>query len=813
MPSVSVMENLLKDARFALRTMRKQRAFTATAVGTLALAIGASTAIFSVVEATLLRPLPFQTPERLAFMWGVAGPQRAIRGASFIEAQDWARLNHSLEHVAIYDETSLNLRTESGAERVEAEMVSASYFQMLGADARMGRTFGADEDRTPNSHPVVTISDRMWKTRYGSDPNIIGKSLTLNDRPFSVVGVMQPEFNGLSFDTDVWFPAMMVQANGGPTDLTSRGSRWLGAVGLLKRGVTLEQAQADADRVAAQLAKDFPQSNTDRGVQLFTLRDSYLGTTRNILWSVFAAVGLLLLIACANVLGLQFVRAASRTREIGLRLAIGADRWRLVQQLVVEGLVLSVVSAAAGLVVAYWGLQGLLALAPPGALPTYVSPSINAWTFGFAILVALGCGILFGLIPALRASQVNLVDALKAGARSSQTGFGRRLGGQQLLVVAETAVALVLLIGAGLFVRSLQRELSIPPGFDASGMLRARVVLPAQLTPQMRLQVAQQLDERLNAIASVRAVAIGSDLPLGGASSAAFIYVPEADQQVRFYRHSVTANFFTSLGIRVLEGRVFSAGDGDGAPPVVTINESMARRFWPSESPVGKRIRLGDAKGPEVTIVGVVGDVRYRDLRTSLATSEPDVYFPLTQRPVGALQIAVRSDLPAEKLTGSIRRELAAIDPAMALFGVRPMEELLAQQTANGRFASSLLGVFGVAALVLTAVGLYGVLAFLVSLRSREIGIRLALGATRRRVLGEIVRQGLRLIVVGVVIGVAIASGVTRWVATQLYGIGAHDPVVFTVVPLLLLGVAVFASWLPARRAAQVDPQVTLRSE
>ncbi len=807
------MENLVKDARFAFRTMRKQRAFTATAVATLALAIGATTAIFSVVEATLLRPLPFQTPERLAFMWGVAGPQRAIRGASFIEAQDWARLNQTLEHVAIYDETSLNLRTESGAERVEAEMVSASYFPMLGAEARLGRVFGADEDRTPNTHPVVTISDRMWRTRYGADPNIIGKSLTLNDRPFAVVGVMQPEFSGLSFDTDVWFPAMMVQANGGPTDLSTRGSRWLGAVGRTKPGVTLEQAQADADRVAARLTKDFPESNADRGIQLFSLRDSYLGSTRNIIWSVFAAGGLLLLIACANVLGLQFVRAASRTREIGLRLAIGADRWRLVQQLVVEGLVLSVVSAAAGLVVAYWGLQGLLALAPDGALPTYVTPSINAWTFGFAMLVALGCGILFGLIPALRASRVDLVDALREGSRSSSTGFGRRIGGQQLLVVAETAVALVLLIGAGLFVRSLQRELSVPPGFDATGVLRARVVLPGQETPDARLRVSQQLEERLSAVPSVRGVAIGSDLPLGGSSSAAFVFIPEKEQAVRFYRHSVTTNFFSTLGIRLLDGRVFSAEDRDGAPPVVTINESMARRFWPSESPVGKRLRLGNAKGPEVTIVGVVGDVRYRDLRTPLATSEPDVYFPMAQRPAGALQLAVRSNLPQENLSNAIRRELAAIDPAMALFGVRPMEELVAQQTANGRFASSLLGVFGVAALVLTAVGLYGVLAFLVSLRSREIGIRLALGATRGRVLGEIVRQGMRLIVVGVVIGVVIASGVTRWVATQLYGIGAHDPVVFTLVPLLLLGVAVFASWLPARRAAQVDPQVTLRSE
>jgi putative ABC transport system permease protein len=807
------MEKLVRDARFALRTLRKQPAFAVTAIATLALAIGASTAIFSVVEATILRPLPFQTSNRLAFLWGVAGPQRAIRGASFIEAQDWARLNRTFERVAIYDETSLNLRGDAGGERVEAEMVSASYFPMLGATAAIGRTFTAAEDSTPNTHAVVTISHRMWTTRFGSDPAVIGKSLTLNDRPFTIVGVMRPEFAGLSFDTDVWFPAMMVQANGGPSNLASRGDRWLGAVGRLKPGVTLERAQADMDRVAGQLAQEFPQSNSDRGVQLFSLRESYLGSTENLLWSVFAAVGLLLLIACANVLGLQIVRAASRSREIALRLAIGADRWRLVQQLVVEGLVLSAVAAGFGILVAYWGLQGLLALAPDGTLPNYAVPTINGWTFAFAFAVTIFCGVLFGLIPALRASRVDLVDSLKEGARGSSVGFGRRIGGQQLLVVGETALALVMLIGAGLFVRSLQRQLAVDPGFSATDVLRARVVLPQEYTPERRLQVAQQISERLRAIPSVTGVAIGSDLPLSGSSSAAMLHLPQADQRVRYYRHLVLPGFVETMGIRVIDGRALGPDDRDGTPPVVMVNESMARRFWAGESAVGKRLRLGDANGPEVTVAGVVADVRYRDLTTPLSTSEPDVYFPIAQRPAGALQIGVRSTLPEESLTGAIRRELSGIDPALALFGVRPLEAIVAQQTANGRFASSVLGVFGAAALILTAVGLYGVLAFLVSLRSREIGIRLALGATRRAVLGEIVRHGLRLILIGITVGVVVALGVTRWIATLLFGIGAHDPAVFVAVPALLLAVAAVASWFPARRAALVDPQVTLRAD
>lgn len=808
------METILKDARFALRTLRKQPAFALTAIATLALGIGASTAIFSIVESTLLRPLPFRTPDRIVFLWGVAGPQQAIRGASYAEALDWARLNRTFENVAIYDETSLNLRTDTGAERVEAEMVSAPFFQMLGARPQLGRVFSVDEDRVPNSYPVVTISDDMWRGRFGADPAIVGKLLTLNDRSFTVIGVMQPRFKGLSFDTDVWFPAAMVQANGGPADLTKRGSRWLGAVARTKPGVTLEQAQSDVDRVGAQLAKDFPESNTDRGVKILTLRQSYLGSTQKLLLSVFAAVGLLLLISCANVVGLQLVRAASRSREIALRLAIGADRWRLVQQLVVEGLVLSLVAAVAGWLVAYWGLQGLLVLAPEGTLPNYAVPALNVVTFGFTLVVAIGCGVLFGLIPALRSSRVNLVDSLKEGARGSAGTFGaKRFGLQQLLVIGETAVALVLLVGAGLFVRSLQRELSIASGFDARGMLRARVVLPQEHTPQLRLQFAEQLHERLQGIPSVRAVAIASDMPLGGGSNAAFIHIPETQQQVRYYRHSVAPDFFAAMGIKLLEGRAFAPSDRDGSPMVVAISESTARRFWSKESALGKRIRLGDETGPEATIVGVVADVRYRDLTTTLATSEPDVYFSLAQRPAGSLQLGVRSDLPVEGMTSAVRREVATIDPTVPLFGIQPLAKLVEAQTANGRFASSVLGVFGVAALVLTAVGLYGVLAFLVSLRRREIGIRIALGATRSTVLREVIGYGLKLIVVGVTVGVVIASGTTRLVASQLSGVGAYDPLVFTLVPLVLIGIATFASWLPARRAARVDPQIALRQE
>ena len=808
------MDFIRNDLRFALRTLRKQPAFTLTVLATLGLAVGAATAIFSVVESTLLRPLPFQNPDRIAFLWGVAGPQRAIRGGSLIEIQDWARLNRSFDAIAIYDETSLNLRTEQGAERIASEMVSASYFPILGVTPQLGRVFSADEDRVPDANPVVVISDDMWTSRFNRDPEIIGHTLTLNDKPFTVLGVMRPGFKGASFATDIWFPSMMTHANGGPTNLAGRGNRWLGAIGRMKDGVSLETAQNDMQRVAGQLAKDYPESNTDRGVQLFTLRQNYLGSTRTLLLAVFAAVGLLLLIACANVIGLQLVRANNRQREFALRVAIGAERHRLIQQLVVEGLVIAVGAAGVGLLVASAGLQALVALTPAGLLPAYAMPSIDPTAFGFAFLVSVGCGVIFGLTPAMQAARVNLTDSLKQGARGS-AGFGRgvKLGSQQTLVVVETAVAIILLVGAGLFIRSLQKELSVPLRFDAAGITRARFTFPQSYTPEARLQLVNGLQARLSAIPSVTSTALGSDVPLSGGTSAGIVYIPDGDRSARYYRHAVTPNYFETLRISLLGGRIFTTDDRDGTPPVAVVNESMAKRFWPNESAIGKTVRIGDARGPEVSIVGVVADARQRDLTTALATSEPDIYFPLAQRGSGSVQIAVRARLSTDVIAASMRKELAALDPTIPLYGVGSLEAAVASQTASSRFASTMLGVFGGAALLLTGIGLYGVLAFLVSLRRREIGIRLALGATQRRVSRGVLSHGLRLVLAGAVAGLIGASLLTKWITAQLYGVGGNDPLVFGVVPVVLLLIGAVASWAPARRAGQVDPQSALRAD
>jgi predicted permease len=423
--------------------------------------------------------------------------------------------------------------------------------------------------------------------------------------------------------------------------------------------------------------------------------------------------------------------------------------------------------------------------------------------------------VIFGLVPAVRGSRVDLTDSLKQGARGSAAGIGRgmRLGSQQLLVVGETALAVVLLVGAGLYVRSLQKQLDVSLGFDPKNVLRAWFVLPQAYTPEQRLQLVDQLRARLSAVPSVNAVTLDSDLPLAGGTNAAMMHLPEANQTVRFYRHSIDTAFFRTIGAHLVAGRAFGAEDRTGSPAVVIVNESMVRRFWGDKSPIGKTLRLGNETGPEVTIVGVVADIRQRDLTTTLVTSEPDVYFPLAQRPSANIQLAIRSTLPAENLAASVRRELATLDPTIPLFAVRPLEQLLDQQTASGRFASIVLAVFGAAALVLTAVGLYGVLAFLVSLRSREIGIRMALGATQGRVLGGVIGQGIRLVVTGSVIGSIAAALLVGWISSQLFGIRAHDPIVFVGVPFVLIAVASAASWLPARRAARVDPQIALRSE
>ena len=809
------MESFLKDMQLAVRTLRKQPAFVLTVVLTLALGIGASASMFGIVDAALLRPLPFPNHERLTVLQGVAGPQRAIRGASYAEITDWAQRNRTLSAVSTFDPISLNLRTPSGADRVQAEMVDPSYFALLGARPQMGRSFLPEENVVPDAHPVAIISDAMWRTRFSADPRVLGQTIALNDKPFTIVGVMPQEFRGMSFVSEVWIPTMMISVNSAPRILQNRGTRWLGAVARLRDGVTLADAQRDLDGVARQLAAEYPETNTDRGVRLFSLHPSYLGSTQSLLLALFGAVGLFLLIGCANVVSLQLVRATSRRHEMALRLALGANRRRLVQQLVAEGVVLSLAGMAVGLLIAFWSMEALVSLVPQGVLPSYVNPTIDPRVLAFSLVLALVCGVVFGVVPALQSSRLALAGALKAGRRAGAgVGTLRRPRAQQLLVVAEIALALVLLAGAGLLVRSLQRQLAVQPGFNPDGVLTARVSLPPQrYPPNARAQLVTQLVERLGQMPTVRSVAVGSDLPLSNNATAGIIYVPEADRELRYFRHAVSPDYLTTLGIALVRGRTFTADDARDSSNSIIVSEAMAKRFWPGQDPIGKRLRLGSARGAEVSIVGVAANARFRDLTTDLSTSEPDVYFPYAQRPAADFEIAVRGTGDVTALAAALRREVAAADASLPIYGVDLLETLLHRQTGQARFGSLVLTGFSAVALLLAAIGIYGALAFLVNLGRREIAIRMAIGATSTSVLRRIVGQGAMLALVGLAIGTVGALYATRALSSQLFGVSPKDPATFVSVAGVLLFVAIAASYLPARRATRVDPLMALREE
>ena len=809
---------MITDIRYALRTLRTRPGFVATMIGTLALGIGASTAMFSIVDAALLRRLPFEDAGRLVVLWGVAGPERAIRGASIPEARDWDAGTRSLAATSIYDETALNLRTLDGAARVEAEMVSPTYFSLLGARAALGRTFIAEEDRSPDTHPVVVISDRLWRERFAADPRVVGQAVTLNDRPLTVVGIMPPGFKGISFDTDVWFPAMMVSLTNGAGAVESRLGRWLMVLGRLRPGVSIEAAQRDLDRVATRLAADFPETNTDRGVQVMSMRESYLGSTETLVIMLFSAVIVFLLIACANVTGLQLVRATARRREIALRLALGANRRRLIRQLLVEALVLSLLGGAAGALLAYWAVDGLRPFIPAGLLPGYAEVGVNGRVLFFSLALAVAAGAICGLAPALLSARQDITDALRDGTRTaSASGLGRirRPGLHQLLVTVEVALALVLLIAAGLMVRTFQGQLRVSPGFDPTAILTARLALPARYTADQRALFATELSRRLNALPGVAAASVSSDLPLSGITTAASFALAGSPERIRYYRHYVTPDFFSTLRIPIARGRAFTAADARGAPSVVILSESGARRLFPGEDPIGRTLPLRVGAYVEATVVGVARDVRFRDLTTDITAprAEPDLYFPYAQRTDADIQLAVRSATDALISSETLRQEVAALVPNLPIYAVAPLTEAVRQQTATARFGSLMLGLFSVVALLLAAIGLYGVIAFVVGLSRREIAIRMALGAEAGAVRSLVVRNAMTLVVAGIAAGLAAAVLVMGSLRDLLFSVSPRDPLTFGLVAVTVLGVAWFASYVPARRAAQVEPQLALKSE
>jgi predicted permease len=810
---------MLQDLTVAARTLLHRPVYALSVVVTLGLGIGASTMMFSLLDAAVLRPLPFRDPERLVILLGVAGPERSVRGASFPEVRDWRAMNHTLEDVALYDETSLNLRIGSEAVRVDAEMVAPAFFTLLGIDAALGRTFTPDEDRQPDAHPVAVISHGLWRERFGSRTDVLGQRIFLNDRPFLIVGVMPPDFAGLSFDTDVWFPPMMVSLTSSPTVIESRGTRWLTAIGRLKPGVAIDKADEDMARVAAILEKEHPGTNRERGVQVLGVQEAMLGTTRTLLAALFGAVLLFLVMACANVASLQLARAIARKRELAVRLALGASRWHVLRSLLAESLVLAGIAGALGALLAAWSLSAVVAVMPAGALPAYVEAAIDTRALLFAAAAAGAAGILVAVLPALRAPGRDVVVALKEGARSADGGIGalRKQSVQRVLVVGEIALAMTLLTGAALLVRSLERQMAVRLGFEPSGVTVGRLTLPAnRYGPDERRVFVQRLNERLVSVPGATAASVSSDLPLTGNSSASMLVTDTgADERARYYRHFVTPGFFSTLRVPVTHGRDFTAQDTADAPPVAIINEAGARRLWggPSQA-IGRRLRLG-RDAPLVEIVGVVANARFRDLTTDITASvaEPDVFFPYAQRTDRDLAIAVRSADTAPITLRTLQSAVSGLDAGLPVYAVQRLEQAVALQTATGRLGSSLLTIYSAGALLLAAVGLYGLVSYVVGLSRRDIAVRLALGANPGRIVRLILRNGLALVGVGLCLGVLGAAVAGRTLQSQLFETRPVDPAAYAAVAVLIVSVALAATVLPARRAARVDPHTALRSE
>jgi putative ABC transport system permease protein len=801
------MRTLLQDLRYGLRVLTKNPGFTLVAVLTLALGIGANSAIFSIVNTVLLRPLPYVDPERIVLVWHnnrVSNVERDF--VSYQNFQDFHKQNQSFERMAAATAVwSSVLMTDEGPERVSAQYASASLFPLLGVPPMRGRAFLETEDQ-PGQPRVVVLSHRLWQSRFASDPDVIGKTLTLDNVSATVVGVMPPGFRFLH-EVDLWVPlAQNLIINRG------RAVRIVTPFGRLRPGVSLDQARTEMATLARQLEQQYPDSNTGLSATVVSLNEQIAGKIRPALLLLLGVVGFVLLIACANVANLMMTRAAARQKEIAVRVALGAGRARLVRQLLTESVALSAVGGAVGLLLAVWGMDVVRKFGQ-ARVPRVDELTIDGWVLVFTLGLSLLTGILFGLVPALQLSKTNLHESLKEGGRGT-LGAGRSRM-RSSLVVAEIALALVLLTGAGLMLKSFARVLDVDPGFNADKVLTVQIGLPPSYSqPAQRLTFYQQLFARLEALPGVEAAGGTTRLPLReGVSTKLEVEghpVAAGERpEVEFRRASV--NYFRAMGIPLRQGRTFAEQDGPDAQPVVVINEEAARRIWPGEEPVGKRVRfLGTTQEPWSTVIGVIGNIKHFGLDTE---ARPEVYITFAQGPPVTPLLAIRTSVDPSSVIAAIRRELRSLEPRLVMYNFAPMTELVTESLTERRFNTLLIGLFAVLALVLAAVGVYGVMSYLVRQRTHEIGIRMALGAERREVLKLVMGQGLMLALVGVAIGLGAAFALTRLMSSLLFGVSATDFVTFGGISLLLMVVSLLACYVPARRATKVDPMVALRYE
>jgi putative ABC transport system permease protein len=811
------MQTLWPDVRYAGRILTKRPAFSALVIITLALGIGANTAIFTVVDAALLRGLPYKNPERLVQVWENL-PQGATtqREASYPDFIDWKTNNRTFESMAGFGQAGLILQGPDSAEQVPGGRVSAEFFHVLGVDPVLGRTLAAGDDQ-PGAPRVVVVTHGAWQRHFGADPNLVGRSITLSGSSFLVAGVLPASFHFASLnDAELFVPLN--------PDAETRGRRFMHfvrVIGRLRDGVSIQQAQTDMNIVSAQISQADPNGHANVTLRLVDLRDQIVGNVRPILLVLLVAVAFVLLIACANVANLFLVRSASRQKEMAVRIALGASRGQLARQLLIESLLLSIAGGVLGLGLAYWGVGFLVHAIPPGQLalmPYLRGVSLNGTVLAYTGVISLLSGGVFALVPVFQANKADLHGTLKEGGRSSGTAVRSRL--RNGLVAAEIALTLTLMIGVGLMLKSTVKLLNVDPGFDPKNLLTLRVALigTAYAQPQQRAAFQRQLIDRVHSLPGVRSAATVGKLPLSGGGDTGTPIIDGHAEDFKVSRpqanlRTVSTNYFNTIGVPVVAGRVFTAQDTLDAPRALVVNQSFARTFFPDRDPVTHQLSfVWDSGGRPWNIVGVVGDENVNSLDAAVT---PVIYFPYSQDPDQLLNVVVRTTQDPLAMANAVRSEISSLDRALPIFGMTSMSRMIedSPSTFMRRYPTLLIGVFAAVAMLLAAIGLYGVISYSVTQRTQELGVRIALGAQRSDIFRLVLGQGLAVTIIGVVIGLAASFALTRFLSSLLFEVSPNDPIIISSVVALMIVVALAASYFPTRRAARVDPLVALRYE
>ena len=808
-----MMNSIIKDVQFTLRGLIKHPMFTAIAVITLALGIGGSTSIFTVVDAALLRGLPYKSPDRLYHIWeNTPKEEFPKREFSYPDYQDYQQ-NNVFEGLAAYTGGGVILSGYGDPENLFAPRASANFFSVLGVDPILGRTFQAGED-TQGGPKVTILTYGLWQRRFGGDPGIVGRALTLNGESYTIIGVLPASFQFALRPADLWVPYQPTQ-----NQLTRRFMHGTNLIGRLKSDKSVGEAQSELSLIASRIEQQHKDSHAGTTARIVPLQEEVVGSVRPILLVLLAAVGFVLLIACANVASLLLTRSLSRQKEVAIRSALGASRWRVIRQLLTESLLLSIVGGAAGLVIAYWGVPALVAVLPQSqlnAMPFLKALNINGGILTFSFALSLLTGLIFGLAPALQSSKLDLNEALKEGGRQTSIGAGHRL--RSAMVVTEIALAVVLLVGAGLMMKSLFRLLQTNVGFKTENVLTMTVILPPSkyMDANKRINFNDQLHERVQSLPGVSGAGTVNILPVNSGNTTRFYVdgdpIPAPGQEIEANIRTVSDDYFKALGVPVLAGRTFDPRDTADGQPVVIIGKTVADRVFAGRDPIGKKLRYPSIQADGVVVVGVVGDVKITGLDEAV---RPVLYYPFRQSSSTFANLVARTESDPNALTGAIRNEIRNLEPDAAILNVRTMDDMIAQTPASfmRRFPALLISIFAGVALLLASIGIYGVVSYSVSQQTHYIGVRMALGASPADILKMVLKQGLILALLGVGIGVLAALGLMRLLSTLLYQVSTNDVTTFAIVTGALFVVALLACYLPARRATKVDPLVALRYE